>query len=205
MGNVSCLTSAFMNASSEGLMAEKGHYSEIWWGKVKAFLNLDSYLKVGCFQWNHFLSVSKMLESYNSYFVWSGLQRTRRAIPRGCQSAVIKDRSTYILFCPSTTPLSVIGVGVNIEQRQVGDSRRIPTPFFCPRFFFLCIIRLAPAQPKQGPWSNSNYPLHKSHNNNGWRGFSCRGVLLPSAGKFHMHNAFWQRHAHVPRLVTVTG
>lgn len=53
----------------------------------------------------------------------------------------------------------------------------------------------------QGPWSNSSYPLHKSHNNNGWRGFSCRGVLLPSVVRFHMRNVFWQRRTHVLRLV----
>lgn len=119
---------------------------------------------------------------YNSYFVrWIGLQRTRRAFPRGSHCAVIKDRSAYILSCLSA--LTPPPPPSDVEWRQVakvGDScrdSRIPTPFFCLRFFFPCIICLAPAQPKsKGPWSNSSYPLHKSHNNNGVKGLFMPGV-----------------------------
>lgn len=108
----------------------------------------------------------------------------------------------------STTPLSV--AGVNAEQRQVanvGDSELwIPTPFSRLRLFFLCIMRLAPAQPKARPVIWVQLPTPQiTQQQRGEGAFHAGGVLLPSAVKFHMRNVFWQRHAHVLRLVLWQG
>lgn len=78
------------------------------------------------------------LKCFNS-FSRSGLERRRRAVPGGCQSALTKPRSTYILRRLTPQPRRLTLSKDRLLRSETDAELWVPTPFSCRGFFFLCI------------------------------------------------------------------